>query len=70
MSRAMLALRDRGAVVFDYGNNIRPHAAAGGVADALTIDIFTARYIRPAVLPRGSARFAGSACPARTPTWT
>ncbi|HET8977682.1 MAG TPA: urocanate hydratase [Solirubrobacteraceae bacterium] len=45
--RAMLALRDRGAVVFDYGNNIRPHAAAGGVSDALTIDIFTARYIRP-----------------------
>jgi urocanate hydratase len=45
--RAMLALRDRGAVVFDYGNNIRPHAAGGGVAEALTIDIFTARYIRP-----------------------
>ena len=45
--RAMLALRERGAVVFDYGNNIRPHAAAGGVADALSIDIFTARYLRP-----------------------
>ncbi len=44
---AMLALRERGAVVFDYGNNIRPHAAGGGVADALTIDIFTARYLRP-----------------------
>jgi urocanate hydratase len=45
--RAMLELRERGAVVFDYGNNIRPHAAAGGLPDALTIDIFTARYIRP-----------------------
>jgi urocanate hydratase len=45
--RAMLVLRDRGAVVFDYGNNIRPHAAGGGVSEALTIDIFTARYIRP-----------------------
>ena len=45
--RAMLALRDRGAVVFDYGNNIRPHAAGGGVAEAMSIDIFTARYIRP-----------------------
>jgi urocanate hydratase len=45
--RAMLALRERGAVVFDYGNNIRPHAAGGGVSEALTIDIFTARYIRP-----------------------
>ncbi len=45
--QAMLALRDRGAVVFDYGNNIRPHAATGGLSEALTIDIFTARYIRP-----------------------
>ena len=33
--RAMLALRERGAVVFDYGNNIRPHAAGAGVDDAL-----------------------------------
>jgi urocanate hydratase len=46
-ARAMLALRDRGAVTFDYGNNIRPHAAAGGLPEALTIDIFTSRYIRP-----------------------
>jgi urocanate hydratase len=45
--RGMLALRDRGAVVFDYGNNIRPQAAAGGVPEALDIDIFTARYLRP-----------------------
>ena len=45
--RAMLALRERGAVVFDYGNNIRPHAATGGLPEALTIDIFTARYLRP-----------------------
>jgi urocanate hydratase len=45
--RAMLQLRQEGAVVFDYGNNIRPHAAAGGVPEALDIDIFTARYLRP-----------------------
>jgi len=45
--RAMLALRERGAVAFDYGNNIRPHAAAGGLPEALGIDIFTARYLRP-----------------------
>ncbi|HEY2259959.1 MAG TPA: urocanate hydratase [Solirubrobacteraceae bacterium] len=44
---AMLELRDRGAVVFDYGNNIRPHAAAGGLPEALGLDIFTARYLRP-----------------------
>ena len=45
--RAMLALRERGAVVFDYGNNIRPHAVTGGLSEALQIDIFTARYLRP-----------------------
>jgi urocanate hydratase len=53
---AMLQLRERGAVVFDYGNNIRPHAAHGGVADALTIDIFTARYLRP-LFSRGIGPF-------------
>ena len=45
--RGLLGLRERGAVVFDYGNNIRPHAADGGLPEALSIDIFTARYIRP-----------------------
>jgi urocanate hydratase len=54
--RAMLELRERGAVVFDYGNNIRPHAAGAGVADALTIDIFTARYLRP-LFSRGIGPF-------------
>ncbi|MHB1836004.1 MAG: urocanate hydratase, partial [Solirubrobacteraceae bacterium] len=54
--RAMLALRERGAVVFDYGNNIRPHAASGGVHEALTIDIFTARYLRP-LFSRGIGPF-------------
>jgi urocanate hydratase len=45
--RALLELRRRGAVVFDYGNNIRPQAAAAGVGEALDLDIFTARYLRP-----------------------
>ena len=45
--RSMLELRERGAVTFDYGNNIRPQAAGGGLPEALDIDIFTARYIRP-----------------------
>ncbi len=44
---SMLELRERGAIAFDYGNNIRPQAAAGGLPEALDIDIFTARYIRP-----------------------
>ena len=54
--RAMLELRRRGAVVFDYGNNIRPHAAGAGVDEALTIDIFTARYLRP-LFSRGIGPF-------------
>ena len=54
--RAMLQLREQGAVVFDYGNNIRPHAAGAGVTDALDIDIFTARYLRP-LFSRGIGPF-------------
>jgi urocanate hydratase len=45
--RAMLELRRRGAVVFDYGNNIRPQAAGAGLTEALEIDVFTKRYLRP-----------------------
>ena len=45
--RAMLELRRRGAVVFDYGNNIRPQAADAGLAGALELDVFTQRYLRP-----------------------
>jgi urocanate hydratase len=45
--RAMLELRRRGAVVFDYGNNIRPQAAEAGCHEALELDVFTQRYLRP-----------------------
>ncbi|GAC1430157.1 MAG: urocanate hydratase [Chloroflexota bacterium] len=45
--RAMLAFKERGAVVFDNGNNIRTQAHGQGVANAYDIDIFTARYLRP-----------------------
>lgn len=45
--RAMLELRRRGAVVFDYGNNIRPQAAEAGYPAALELDVFTQRYLRP-----------------------
>jgi urocanate hydratase len=44
---AMLELRRRGAVVFDYGNNIRPQAAEAGFPEALELDVFTQRYLRP-----------------------
>jgi urocanate hydratase len=45
--RAMLELRRRGAVVFDYGNNIRPQAAEAGLTEGLELDVFTQRYLRP-----------------------
>jgi urocanate hydratase len=45
--QAMLALRQRGAVTFDYGNNIRTEARDAGVADAFTIPGFVPEYIRP-----------------------
>jgi urocanate hydratase len=45
--RAMLALQRRGAVTFDYGNNIRTVALDAGVADAFEIPGFIPAYIRP-----------------------
>jgi urocanate hydratase len=45
--RAMLALQQRGAVAFDYGNNIRTEARDAGVTDAFTIPGFVPEYIRP-----------------------
>ncbi|MEP6769827.1 MAG: urocanate hydratase [Acidobacteriota bacterium] len=45
--RALLELQRRGAVVFDYGNNLRGQARKGGVPDAFDIPGFVPRYIRP-----------------------
>ncbi|HET7293956.1 MAG TPA: urocanate hydratase [Vicinamibacteria bacterium] len=45
--RAMLDMKRRGAVVFDYGNNIRAEAKAAGVADAFDFPGFVPAYIRP-----------------------
>ena len=45
--RAMLELARRGAVTFDYGNNLRGQAKKAGVADAFTIGGFVPLYIRP-----------------------
>jgi urocanate hydratase len=44
---AMLELQRRGAVTFDYGNNIRGEAQAGGLANAFDIPGFVPEYIRP-----------------------
>ncbi len=43
----MLDLQKRGAVTFDYGNNIRTEARDFGVADAFDIPGFVPEYIRP-----------------------
>jgi len=45
--QAMLAFRKRGAVVFDYGNNIRAQAQKGGVRNAFDFQGFVPLYIRP-----------------------
>ena len=45
--QAMLGLRKRGAVTFDYGNNIRGEAFANGVKNAFDIPGFVPEYIRP-----------------------
>ena len=45
--RGMLALQQRGAVAFDYGNNIRTEARDAGVSDAFAIPGFVPEYIRP-----------------------
>lgn len=44
---AMLTFKQRGAVVFDNGNNIRSQAVQYGVPNAFDIDIFTEAYLRP-----------------------
>jgi urocanate hydratase len=45
--RAMLEMQKRGAVTFDYGNNIRTVASDAGVKDAFAIPGFIPEYIRP-----------------------
>src|SRR2546427_155180 len=41
------ARRARGAVAFDYGNNLRAEAKEGGLADAFAYPGFVPAYIRP-----------------------
>ena len=44
---AMLALKERGAITFEYGNNLRNRAEVGGCARAFEIESFMELYIRP-----------------------
>lgn len=43
----MLKLQDRGAITFDYGNNLREFAKQGGEPNAFNFPGFTPAYIRP-----------------------
>lgn len=43
----MLELQNKGAVTFDYGNNLREFAKQGGEKDAFNFQGFTPAYIRP-----------------------
>jgi urocanate hydratase len=45
--RHMLTLQDRGAVTFDYGNNLRGQAQEAGVEDAFGFQGFVPLFIRP-----------------------
>ena len=45
--RAMLALKDKGAHTFDYGNNLRARAKEAGVENAFDVPGFVPAYVRP-----------------------
>ena len=56
---AMLAMQERGAIAFDYGNNIRAQARTAGVARAFDMPGFVPEYIRPLFcLGKGPFRWA------------
>jgi urocanate hydratase len=58
---AMLALKRQGAVVFDYGNNLRGQVADHrGLRDAFSIPGFVPEYIRP-LFCRGAGPFRWAA---------
>ena len=46
-ARALIEFRERGALVFEYGNTLRMRAADAGVEDALSLESFVTLFIRP-----------------------
>jgi urocanate hydratase len=54
--RAMVALQQRGAIVFDYGNNLRGQALEAGETHAFDYPGFVPAYIRP-LFCRGKGPF-------------
>jgi urocanate hydratase len=45
--RAMIELQNRGAITFDYGNNLRGQALKAGVTNAFEVGGFVPLFIRP-----------------------
>ena len=54
--RGMLEMQKRGAIAFDYGNNLRARAVEGGEPRAFDIPGFVPEYIRP-LFCKGSGPF-------------
>ncbi len=54
--QAMLAMQTRGAIVFDYGNNLRGQALEAGETHAMDFPGFVPAYIRP-LFCRGKGPF-------------
>jgi len=54
--RGMLAMKDKGAITFDYGNNLRARALEAGVTNAFDYPGFVPAYIRP-LFCKGSGPF-------------
>jgi len=54
--QGMLEMKKRGAITFDYGNNIRAQAFDHGVKDAFSFPGFVPAYIRP-LFCKGSGPF-------------
>jgi urocanate hydratase len=52
----MLAMKDKGAITFDYGNNLRARAQEAGVKNAFDYPGFVPAYIRP-LFCKGSGPF-------------
>ncbi|MCB9073392.1 MAG: urocanate hydratase [Bdellovibrionaceae bacterium] len=54
--RGMVEMMDKGAITFDYGNNIRAQALEGGFKDAFRFPGFVPAYVRP-LFCKGSGPF-------------
>lgn len=54
--KGMLEMKKRGAITFDYGNNLRQRAFDNGVKDAFSFPGFVPAYIRP-LFCKGSGPF-------------